>query len=1059
MQEASKKLEHESLGRVTHSLTKFSTLDNLKDNLRIKLDFILTNAMNDERPYLNVNILGRQLPGLLDSGATRTILGGKGFDIIKNMNFKLISSDIPSIKVANAQLCPVIGEFAIPFKVRDKTCIINTLVAPSIPHLLVLGVDFWRKFGVIPDLRHGEWTFADDMQVDVPNECELNSFQQVQLSKILDKHFSYTENSLGCTNLVKHKIRTTSEPIRQRFYRLSQALQKVADDELKQMLSEDIIEPSSSPWSSPIILVKKKDGNYRFCVDYRRVNAVSERDAYPLPFVSETLDKLRNAQFLSCLDIKSAYWQIEVEEESRPITAFTVPNRGLFQFKRMPFGLANAPATWQRLIDRVLGSQLEPYVFVYLDDIVIVTPTFEKHLEILEEVLNRLKNANLKVSREKCKFCCPQIKYLGYIVDKNGLSVDPSKVESILNLPPPKNVKDVRRIIGIASWYRRFIPNFSALCSPICDLLKKNRKFEWTSECIDAFDRLKELLISAPILTCPDFEKPFVISTDASDFGLGAVLTQNLDDGEHVIGYSSRSLNKNERRYSTTEKECLAVLFAIEKFRPYVEGSHFTVYTDHHSLIWLSNLKDPTGRLGRWSLKLQQYDFTIVHRRGKDNIVPDALSRGVTCDEIGTNNLFKNHKDSWYTKMITKILENPIDYPKWKTENEILYKRFKNKYPDLSDTSNEWKIVVPKGFRTDIIKRNHDLPTAGHGGIFKTFCRVSNEFYWPKMKSDIVTYVKNCTICLAHKVEQKAPIGQMCGRPHINKPWQLICVDLVGPLPKSTHGYMYILSIVDYFSKFPFFFPLRSINAKNIATILEDNVFMLTGVPDCIVCDNGKQFQSHIFKNLAAKYNIKLSYTALYHPQANAVERVHRVLKTMLSSYVSDHQRDWDTYLQKVACAIRSSKSEATGLTPYFINFGHEMIISRGPDQSLSVTYDGTVERDRSKLDRSKGFESIYRDVRERLDRAYDKNRQVYNLRKRDNQFTVGDKVWHRNFVNSDASRYFSSRLAPKFVGPFVVHKKLSPWTYELKNENGRVCGVYHSKDLKAHPPDSNMEF
>lgn len=352
-------------------------------------------------------------------------------------------------------------------------------------------------------------------------------------------------------------------------------------------------------------------------------------DAYPIPFVSATLDKLRDARYLSTLDIKSAYCQIPVDKDSRPLTAFTVPSRGLFQFKRMPFGLTNAPAVWQCLIDRVVGVDLEKHVFVYLDDVIICTASFDEHISVLREIISRITKAGLTPNKDKCNFCKSELKYLGYVVNSSGLLVDPEKIEAILRIPSLKSVSDVRRVVGLASWYRRFVTNFSSLVSPLTRLTCKNAKFNWDSACEDAFVAIKECLVKSPVLSCPDFDKPFIVQCDASDFGLGAILSQIQDGVEHVICYLSRSLNKNERKYSTTEKECLAVLFAIEKLRPYIEGTHFTVITDHYCLKWLNNIKDPVGRIARWAIRLQQYDFEILHRKGKDNVVPDALSRSV----------------------------------------------------------------------------------------------------------------------------------------------------------------------------------------------------------------------------------------------------------------------------------------------------------------------------------------------------------------------------------------------------------------------------------------------
>lgn len=415
------------------------------------LNFILDHAKNDERPYLKVDVLGQQLLALLDSGASRTFLGGEGWKIIGRLGLPLDTKEKTICTVANGQRCRSIGTCSLPISLRGKLKLLEVVVVPELPHTLILGTDFWIKMGIVPDLRSGDWYFTENPEplciVDhISGQTVLSEIEKKHLQTVIDRNVALMGSKLGCTSVAEHVIVTKSPPIKQKYYRVSPVMQKHIDKELEEMLNEGIIEESNSPWASPIILVKKKaKDSYRFCVDYRKLNTVTERDSYPLPNVSDTLDKLKDARYLSSLDIKSAYWQVPVAESSRPYTAFTVPNRGLFQFRRMPFGLHNAPATWQRLIDRVLGPKLEPFVFVYLDDVVIVTQTLEHHLVVLEEVFERLREANLTVSWEKCQFCRPEMKYLGYVVDRNGLHVDPDKVRAMLELPVPKTVSEVRR--------------------------------------------------------------------------------------------------------------------------------------------------------------------------------------------------------------------------------------------------------------------------------------------------------------------------------------------------------------------------------------------------------------------------------------------------------------------------------------------------------------------------------------------------------------------------------------------------------------------------------------
>lgn len=1013
----------------------------------------MAHCEGDNRPYLEIDILGVKIKSLLDSGANNTIIGQYGWDILKNLGFELFTSKITSCTVANNSICKVLGTISVPIKLENKVQTIQALVIPELPHSVILGIDFWVLMGIIPDLKRDCWSFNNSttshiqaVSAVVPREV-LTQAQKELLDSLVKKHFELQGTKIGCTTLVEHKILADSEPIKQRAYRVSPIIQQHIDDAVKSMLDDDVIEPSQSAWSSPVLLVPKKDGQYRFCVDYRRLNKVTKKDAYPLPYMSSILDKLRNAKYLSSLDIKSAYWQVSVAKESREYTAFTVPGRGLFQFKRMPFGLCNSPATFQRLIDRVLGAELEPHVFVYLDDVIVVTETFEKHLEILQEIFERIKNAGLTVSEEKCFFCRPELRYLGYVVDHQGLHVDPEKVSAVLNIPPPKNTTEVRRILGVASWYRRFIPNFSTIVAPMTALLCKNKKWFWSDDCERALQQIKTALVTAPILTCPDFNRPFIVQTDASNFGIGAALTQQFDDGERVICYISRSLTRQERNYSTVERELLSIVVALERLRPYLEGYKFTVITDQHSLIWLHNLREPTGRLARWAVRLQQFDFEIIHRKGKDHVVPDLLSR--TVPEINTV-ATTNVSDKWYQNMCKKVRDNPLKYSQWRLSENKLYKYVSCPYPKLSDENDSWKEVVPKQFRTSIINENHDSMSACHAGVFKTFERLKSRYYWPKLRSDVARYVRNCSICLKHKPSLKSPAGLLGKHPEATRPWQMISVDLFGPLPRSSQGYKYIYVVTDTFSKFSLFFPIRNATAAAVTRITEEQVFLIFGCPQYLICDNGKQFQSKLLKKLCENYKTSIIFTPYYHAQSNPVERVNQVLKTMLSCYVDDNHTIWDKLLPKIGCAIRSAVHESTGLTPFFVNFGREHIISGDKYDRPNFS-----DNDQQKVAPSAAeFERVFKDIRKRLDIAHSRSKKRYNLRKRPVSYAVGEKVYRTNHALSDAANQFTAKLAPKYLGPFIVKRKLSPVVYELADAKGKSKGTWHVKDLKSHPPD-----
>lgn len=1025
------------------------------------LDYILSHVDKDERPYLEVSVLGTKILGLLDSGATNTILGGSGWRKIQSLNLPLDSSNNVSCTVANGQTCRSIGIVEIPFQVENQIKIVRTLVIPELEHYLILGADFWRKMGIVPDLRRGNWKFSKEdcviiNTITLKSKNELTCEQLHILNNLVEESFIAMGDKLGCTSLMEHEITTDASPIKQRYYPVSPIMQQHINQELDKLLEEDIVEKSHSAWSSPILLVKKKDQSYRFCVDYRKLNGVTQKDAYPLPYVSATLDKLRDAQYLSSLDIKSAYFQVPLSEASKPLTAFTVPNRGLFQFKRLPMGLANSPATFQRLIDRVLGADLEPHVLVYLDDIIVVTNNFEKHIEVLSEVFKRLREANLTVAKEKCFFCRPQLKYLGYVIDSSGLHTDPEKISAIINIPTPKSVSEVRRIIGTASWYRRFVPNFSSLVAPLCNLLRKNRPFLWTHECDASFQALKEHLITAPVLTCPDFCRPFTIQTDASAFGIGAVLSQECEEGEKVICYLSRSLTPQERNFSTTERECLAVLWAVEKLRAYVEGSRFRIITDHHSLVWLNKLQSPTGRLARWAVRLQQFDYEIIHRKGKDNVVPDTLSRSVpVVDSIQEASCTDNPvQDAWYNRLVDNIKKFPKRYSNWRCTEGRLFKYVKPKYQNLAYPEDFWKEVVHKNSRSELIKEAHCRSC--HSGVMKTTHLLFQKYFWPKMKIDVATYIRRCKVCHAIKPEQKAPIGfNISPQKGISRPFELLCADLVGPLPRSKSGYQYIFVVADCFSKFSLFFPLRSATGSAISRILENDILLVFGCPDAFIVDNGVQFRSKEFVKLMSRFNVRIKYTALYHPQANPCERINKVLKTMLRAYVSENHRTWEEHLPEIGYAIRANKHEVTKLSPNFIVFGREL-----PHRGKKENNEDEIQFNRSTefQNRHDQLEKVHKDVTTRLQHAYDEHKVPYNLRRRDRKFLPNEIVWRRNYSLSDASRFYSASLGPKFLGPFMIKKAVSPWTYLLVDSDGNHKGIWHAKDLKAHPPDSQTE-
>jgi hypothetical protein len=440
--------------------------------------------------------------------------------------------------------------------------------------------------------------------------------------------FVWSSDEFGRTSVIKHSIDTgDSKPVKQRFYRTSYQNQQFIKEEIQRMLRNGLILPSKSQWTSPVVVVEKKNGKKRLCVDYRKLNSVTKKDNYPLPRVDDMLETLSGSKYFSSLDLASGFWQVELDSKDREKTTFTT-RFGTYEFVVMPFGLCNAPATFQRLMDTVLRDILWQFVVVYIDDINVGSRTFDEHLQHLEQVFKRLKDAGIKLSPEKCFFFKERLPFLGHVVSRNGIETDPEKIVTIKNFPIPKDLTQLRGFIALASYYRRFVKGFSAIAEPLNRLLKKGTPYKWTKDQNDAFENLKKRLISPPILVYPNCEQPFILYTDASTFALGAILSQKGEDKkEHVIAYASRTLSAPEQKYSITELECLAIVWAVKHFHHYLHGQSFTVITDHAALAYLKNMTNPVGRLGRWLMILNGYNMKIIHRSGKQHSNVDTLSR------------------------------------------------------------------------------------------------------------------------------------------------------------------------------------------------------------------------------------------------------------------------------------------------------------------------------------------------------------------------------------------------------------------------------------------------
>lgn len=569
-----------------------------------------------------------------------------------------------------------------------------------------------------------------DFRPPVEIDQELSNTQKDALLSLVHEFSDCfaTTSKVRRTPVAKHRIITdeSARPVRQHPYRVSPKEREAIKNQVDEMLGDDVIQPSQSAWASPVVLVRKKDNTLRFCVDYRKLNNVTKRDVYPLPRIDDTLDRLRDAKFFSSLDLKSGYWQIEVDERDREKTAFVTPD-GLYEFKVLPFGLCSAPATFQRMMDTVLAGLKWQTCLVYLDDVVVFSRTFAEHLSRLRRVLEAIRTAQLTIKPEKCHLGFQELKFLGHVVSCRGVRPDPEKTTAVASFPRPTDKKAVRRFLGLCAYYRRFVEGFSKIAEPLTRLTKDSVAFEWSEEQQTAFDTLRERLQTAPVLAHFDDASDTEIRTDASNVGIGAILVQWQEGEEKVIAYASRTLSKAETNYSATEKECLAVVWAISKFRPYLYGRPFRAVSDHHSLCWLANLKDPSGRLARWSLRLQEYDITVVYKSGRKHCDADCLSRAPVpggssdVDEdypfIGvvhsTDMAAHQLADAELRPLIEYLHGTNATAPRaflrglnsYCLRDNVLYKR------NYDQSKEKFLLVIPSALRSEVLQACHDEPT------------------------------------------------------------------------------------------------------------------------------------------------------------------------------------------------------------------------------------------------------------------------------------------------------------------------------------------------------------
>ena len=1024
------------------------------------------------RPTVNLILSGIKVTALVDTGASCTLLRRDIFDLIVRRTHRACLLEHSG---------PLQGLGGVSLKVCGKTQVaisgiispVEVVVCDELPHEMILGDPSLRKGRSVIDLTRNVFTWFSQKW---PLRCHLqDGYTSIgpiapetgssEINNLIQRNsdcFSAKGERNGNCSTGALRIKTHGPPICQKAYRMPLSKRKVVEEMIKEMLDDDIICPSNSAYSSPILLVPKKDGESRLCVDYRKLNEVTQKDAYPLPHIQEIFDLVGGSTIYSTLDLKAGYYQMPVAEEDKHKTAFRC-HLGHYAFNKVPFGLKSAPNFFQREMNKILADLIGKCVFVYIDDILVYSKTEHDHIKHLQLVFDKLRDAGLKLKPTKCAFGLPEVKLLGYVLNADGITTDPDKVDVIAKLKPPTTVKEVRSMLGMCNYYRNSLPNYATVAEPLIALTRQNVRFSWDDDKQAAFDELKRLLTSSHVMAAPDMNRPYRLYTDACDYAIGGILVQESDDGvEKVIQYVSHTLSNTQRKWATIEKEAYAVVFCIEKLRAYLFGSQFHVYTDHKPLLSLFTKALNNTKIQRWGILLAEFGATISYRSGRHNIRADMLSRikhtannnvaVIDTEDIFDPELMTNDDD---ITDILPLLHDGLDlkavaqdqrreFPElWQLAkadddyeilNCVLYSL---KSPNLHAPLYP-RLVLPTDYREAVISRAHQ--ECGHLSVWKTVRRITEAYVWKGLRKDVRAQLRNCAVCLTNNRHfQSHAMGDM---PIASYPIQIIGADLIGPLVESPTGNRYILTIIDFCTGWAEAFPLPNKTNESVWNAFANGFICRHGVPEVIITDNAKEFTAFEFERYLSQIGIEHRTTTPVHPQSNGkIERFNKSIKELIQKAVNNVPSRWESVLNDALLAYRASVSTTTGYTPYFLMTGRHI---RMPLQkALRISNDQTFGNRLDELARAlKIARAMTEDSRKH-------NRERLARKANARQISPGDSV----IIKSEARVTLTSRWDPHWTvtrvrGPVIsLHHQQTGKTKVLNAEKCRIVNPEQNWD------------
>lgn len=813
------------------------------------------------------------------------------------------------------------------------------------------------------------------------------------------------------SNVELRIVLTDENPIYQSPRRLSPLEKNIVDQQIEEWTHQKIIQPSTSDFASPIVLAKKKNGQYRLCIDYRRVNKKIIKERYPLPLIEDQIDQLKEAKLFTSLDLKNGFLHVDVHRDSQKYTSFVTP-RGQYEFLKMPFGLCTAPSVFQRFINNIFQDFISKgIILAYLDDLILPMKDESEGLTKLKEVLQRADEFGLEFNWKKCHFMKKKIEYLGYIIEERKIQPSEEKIVAVSKFKIPKDVKALQSFLGLTGYFRKFVKNYALIARPLTDLLKKNSEFCFDERCEEAFKTLKNVLCSSPVLCIYNSNYETELHTDASARGFGAVLLQRdpEDNQMHPTYFMSKKTSSTEEKYHSYYLEILAIAEAVKKFRVYLLGIHFKIVTDCAALTMTLQKKDLPPRVARWALLLEEYDYEIEHRPGLRMKHADALSRNPICLLLTeTSARIKRAQDQdAQISIIKRILERE-PHEDYVLENGIL---IKNK-------DGRKLIVVPKKMQYEIIRKNHEK---GHFCITKTEELINREYFIENLKRKIKKVLDNCVECIlvSHKRGKKE--GYLHPLDKGETPLTTYHIDHLGPLTSTNKNYKYLLTVVDGFTKFTWIYPVKTVTTEETLSklIIQQQTF---GTPQRIISDRNAAFTSNEFQNYCKEENIAHYTITTGQPRGNGqVERINQIIIDVLSKLSITDPTKWYRHVAAVQCAINGSFQRSIGMTPFELLIGVPM--RNKNDEIWKLIEEEKIayyNESRSEI-RAKAKESIQR--------IQSENRKSYNKKRKEaNQYNTGDLVAIKKTQFTQGSK-----LYPKFLGPYQIVQKKRNDRYAVK--------------------------